>query len=143
MNTFTCLNCHRKIIEGGLIGTKNRNHCPFCLWSLHVDQNISGDRLSKCKSKMEPIGLTFKHKGIDKYGKPKIGELMIIHLCEKGDKISINRIAADDDSNEIIKILEQSKKLSYEVINKLAKQNIDLISISDKDKVLEQLYGKN
>ena len=28
---YTCINCKTKVREEGDIGTKNRNHCPFCL----------------------------------------------------------------------------------------------------------------
>jgi hypothetical protein len=36
-----------------------RNHCPFCLWSRHVD-DLPGDRASQCRALMEPIGLVEK-----------------------------------------------------------------------------------
>lgn len=112
---FECLNCGKGISTDSLIGTLNRNHCPFCLYSKHVDQNIPGDRKSKCQAGMEPVGLTFKHEGFDKYGREKQGEIMLIHLCPKDQKISINRIAGDDDPEIILKIFQNSQNLDLEM----------------------------
>ena len=75
MKKFKCQNCSKDIKINLQMGTKNRNHCPNCLFSLHVDEK-PGDRSSLCYKLMEPIGLTFKKEGYDKYGKEKIGELM-------------------------------------------------------------------
>ena len=36
------------------LGYSSRNHCPFCLWSLHVDIN-PGDRANPCGGALEPI----------------------------------------------------------------------------------------
>ena len=77
-------------------GVNHRNHCPFCLVSLHVDQTRAGDRRSACRSRMVAIGLTFK-KVSKRYPGEGQGELMLIHRCTGCGKISINRIAADDN----------------------------------------------
>lgn len=143
MNEFECLNCGKKVVDGGLIGTKNRNHCPYCLCSLHVDLKVSGDRLSDCKSLMKPIGLTFKHVGFDKFAKPRQGELMLIHKCSNNDKISINRIAADDDPEMILKVLKSSENINSKERRTLENQEIRLLGKSDKNQVLAQLFGKN
>lgn len=37
------------------MGVSSRDHCPFCLWSLHVDKN-PGDRANDCGGQMEPVG---------------------------------------------------------------------------------------
>src|SRR4030065_2106742 len=66
-----------------LAGVKNRNHCPYCLWSRHVDLLQAGDRMSACKAIMQPIGLTVK-QGRNKYGNYRSGELMLIHRCYCG-----------------------------------------------------------
>lgn len=139
---FKCSHCG-KWVSSKTIGTKHRNHCPFCLWSKHVDLKEPGDRESECNGEMEPIGLTFKKEGIDKYGEPKQGELMLIHKCLKCKKISINRIAGDDDEKAILKIFEKSQEIPKEEREKLKKEGIELILSKDKNKVLSQLYGNS
>ncbi len=84
-NSFTCKNC-KKEVEYIAWGTKNRNHCPFCLFSLHVDDRI-GDRSASCKGLMLPIGKVLK----------KDGEEVIVHKCIKCGMVRKNRVAGDDD----------------------------------------------
>ena len=67
-------------------GTNNRNHCPHCLSSIHLD-NIPGDRSADCGGIMEPISI---------YVRPD-GEWALIHRCKKCGELKINRIAADDN----------------------------------------------
>ena len=47
--SFRCHHCRADVPEDAP-GTRNRNHCPFCLWSRHVDIE-PGDRAA---SKMAP-----------------------------------------------------------------------------------------
>lgn len=43
LNTaFICQNCKREVLP--IPNGSYRNHCPFCLFSLHVDGEIPGDR---------------------------------------------------------------------------------------------------
>lgn len=116
---FKCKNCHKEVSVLS-IGTRNRNHCPYCLYSLHVDERISGDRKSFCHGLMEPVGLTFKEEGVDKYSKKRQGEIMIVHKCMNCGKINRNRIAGDDDSKTILMLCEEK----------------------DKEEVKKQLFGK-
>jgi DNA-directed RNA polymerase subunit RPC12/RpoP len=136
---FICSNCGSNIKADFAVGTKNRNHCPKCLYSLHVD-NIPGDRKADCNSNMEPIGLTFKKEGLDKYGKEIQGEIMLIHKCGKCGKININRIAGDDDPDEILKIYNKSKD-NIELKEKLKKEDINLLDISSSAEIKKQLFG--
>jgi len=46
---FECLNCGKLIVGDGYT-----DHCPFCLYSLHVDIN-PGDRKSDCGGMMKPV----------------------------------------------------------------------------------------
>lgn len=124
------------------MGTHNRNHCPFCLWSKHVD-STTGNREVKCYGAMEPIGLTFKKEGLDKWGKPKQGELMIIHKCSKCSKLSINRIASDDKAEKILEILDKSSKLNELSKKTLEGSQIKLITEEDRPQILIQLFGKS
>lgn len=90
-DSFTCQHCRVTVPhQGG--GTKNRNHCPRCLWSRHVDQAI-GDRASTCLASMQPVALTLKADG---------GELMVVHHCCGCGKVSWNRLAADDNEEVIL-----------------------------------------
>jgi len=90
---------------------------------------------------MQPIGLTFKQEGNDKYDKLKQGELMIIHKCIACEKISINRIASDDDTDTILKIFAESKKLSSIKRKQLQEKGVQLLTNQDKEKILIQLFG--
>ena len=49
-NGFICAHCGKEVQP---LGYTSRNHCPFCLWSLHLDEN-PGDRASDCGGQMEP-----------------------------------------------------------------------------------------
>lgn len=48
---FRCAHCGRQVEP---LGYSSRNHCPFCLWSLHVDI-FPGDRAAACGGEMEPV----------------------------------------------------------------------------------------
>ncbi len=136
-NVFKCQNCNYIVKTKGNIGTKNRNHCPKCLYSKHVDSEKAGDRASTCQEVMRPIGLTFKSTGVDKYGKTKQGEIMIVHRCKKCQKISINRVAGDDDEVTIIEIHNQANLDESPLPN-----NIKLLTEEDTSEVRKQLFGE-
>ena len=124
--TFRCINCGKEIESDNRLksGTTNRNHCPFCLWSVHVDMYREGDRLSSCGTKMKPIALTFKNTGPNKFVIDQKGELMIVHKCIKWGKVSINRIASDDKPDEILEVFENSLNM-----NKDQKDNLKSVGI--------------
>lgn len=123
---FICKNCNREVDEDAL-GTEHRNHCPYCLHSVHLDEKNPGDRLSVCKGLMEPVGLRFKNE------LGEVGELMIVHECESCGMISKNRIAGDDELEEILEVFK--KGMSGE-------SKIDLLGVDDEKEVLTQLFGK-
>ena len=50
-NGFVCAHCGRTVAP---LGYSSRNHCPFCLWSLHVDIH-PGDRANPCGGLLHPI----------------------------------------------------------------------------------------
>jgi hypothetical protein len=78
---FKCAHCHVIVSSAHFLsGVNNRNHCPYCLWSCHLDLYAAGDRLCACKGQMKPIGLTMK-KGRNKYRLDRRGELMLVHEC--------------------------------------------------------------
>ena len=72
MDPFTCKVCGWPVMPAGA-GSSHRNHCPNCLYSLHLDRE-PGDRASDCHGRMEPIGVWVR----------KNGEWAIIHRCLTG-----------------------------------------------------------
>ncbi|HKX24282.1 MAG TPA: RNHCP domain-containing protein [Candidatus Saccharimonadales bacterium] len=130
---FRCSHCREWVVINPMMGTSNRNHCPLCLWSRHVDIK-TGDREATCRGGMEPIGLTLKHEGFG-----RMGELMVLHECRGCGKLSINRIARDDDEHELMCVFEQSLGISAERRSQLLRRDIDLIG--DVQEVRRQLFG--
>lgn len=82
---FKCEKCNmdvKKHPEGSC-----RNHCNYCLYSLHVDLNVPGDRHCECHGQMKPVGVELnKKKGT-----------RIIHVCQKCGVKTYNRSAPDDN----------------------------------------------
>jgi len=138
---FRCLNCSLMVsAEHELSGVNNRNHCPNCLWSKHVDLNKAGDRKATCGARMQPIGLTVKHTG-KKYGNTAQGELMIIHHCSGCGKISINRVAADDSAGALLALYKRSQQMETELLILLAEMDIQPLQAHDLTTVYSQLFG--
>ena len=87
---FICEHCGKLVPK---LKYSCRNHCPYCLYSKHVDIN-PGDRLEECHGLLEPIGLeTNSKKGY-----------VIVFKCQKCDAIKKNKVAEDDDMNKIIEL---------------------------------------
>ncbi len=138
---FTCKRCGAVVyIEPLLSGVQNRNHCPYCLWSRHVDHIYAGDRMSACKAVMEPIGLTVK-RSKNRYAVDAPGELMLIHLCSDCGKLSINRIAADDLVERLMGIFHSSLSLNDVIRDQLEANGIRLLEAEDMQMVTCQLLG--
>lgn len=91
-DTFKCKMCDRLVTPENA-GSNHRNHCPNCLYSLHVDDE-PGDRTSDCGGFMEPISVWVR----------KNGEWAIIHRCRSCGKLSSNRIAADDNPMKLMSV---------------------------------------
>jgi hypothetical protein len=138
---FWCTHCHSFVnADPALSGVQNRNHCPYCLRSLHLDLFIAGDRLAACKSIMRPIALTIKNRK-KKYGNDH-GELMLIHKCDGCEAISLNRIATDDDCGEIFSVYEESFHMPSWMISRLDGQGISVLTRSERQRVLARLFGQ-
>jgi RNHCP domain len=139
---FKCSHCHVLVSSAHLIsGVNNRNHCPYCLWSCHLDLYAAGDRLSACKAPMRPIGLTMK-TGRNKYQRDSRGELMLIHQCIDCGTLSINRIAADDDSGTVMAVFQESLGLGRQIHALCQENGIVMLKTEDTEFVYTQLYGK-
>lgn len=92
---FICGHCGKAVEP---LGYTSRNHCPFCLWSLHVDIN-PGDRANECGGLMKPIKAELDSKK----------GYVIVHRCEKCGEIKRNRAANEakvqpDDIKLIIRL---------------------------------------
>ena len=139
---FTCLHCGSYVSAAQfLAGVGNRNHCPYCLWSRHLDLFEAGDRLAACKAPMRPVGLTMK-RSRNKYASAANGELMLVHLCTNCDHTSINRIAADDVPDTIIEVFDASQLESVSLLGRIATSGIDLLADQGSDILYRQLYGR-
>ncbi len=90
IDPFTCKNCGQTVVPEGA-GSDHRNHCPYCLTSVHLDEE-PGDRASDCHGKMEPIGVWVR----------KNGEWALIHRCTICGKLDSNRVAADDNPMRLL-----------------------------------------
>ena len=90
---FICINCGKEVSK---LNYTTRDHCPYCLYSIHVDIN-PGDRANDCKGKLKPIGI---EKFKDSY--------KIIYRCEKCNQIHKNVMASDDDMDLIIKLSNET-----------------------------------
>ena len=89
-DSFTCVNCGRWS-PGLAPGTRHRNHCPWCLTSVHLDNQV-GDRASPCGSIMEPVAISVRRGN----------EWVIIYRCNGCGALRENRTAGDD--NELVLI---------------------------------------
>lgn len=86
---FVCENCKHLVNH---LGYTARDHCPYCLFSKHVDI-MPGDRSNSCCGLLEPIDI---EKFKDSY--------KIIYKCQKCGEIHKNIMARDDNMNIIINI---------------------------------------
>ncbi len=87
---FVCQNCGKQVSP---LGYTSRNHCPFCLYSLHVDIN-PGDRANTCNGLQRPIGIENNSKK----------GYVIIYKCTRCGKITRNKSAQDDNFDRILQV---------------------------------------
>ena len=140
--SFQCLHCHYHVSTEPLYaGVQNRNHCPYCLWSRHVDWKEAGDRLAVCRAEMQPVGLVVKLVR-KKYAPTSSGELMLVHLCRDCGKVSINRLAADDDPEKVFEIFENSLAPIDSSLLQVEQGAITPLPRSEFRLVEMQLFGK-
>jgi len=138
---FKCASCHAIVSSMHMLsGVNNRNHCPYCLWSCHLDLYSAGDRLAACKAGMKPIGLTLK-KSRNKYQLEPRGELMLIHACTECAIVSINRIAADDDPKTVLSVFQSSLDIDQNGL--YDRHGIVMLGTEDAGVIYTQLYGQN
>jgi hypothetical protein len=132
---FTCKHCRNYVTCHMLFsGVQNRNHCPYCLWSRHLDLYEAGDRLAACKAQMQPVALALKQSH-NKYARLGVGELMLIHQCTDCGKLSVNRIAADDDAAAVLEVYEKSLAAGWQL------DGVRALSAAERPIVHSRLFG--
>ena len=86
---FRCSNC------GAIIkGNSYTDHCPICLWSMHVDIN-PGDRANECLGTMKPVSAIADRRGT----------YTITYKCTKCGKIKKVK-ASPHDKVEALELLQ-------------------------------------
>jgi len=92
---FVCVACGRTV---SMAGRTARNHCPYCLRSLHVDV-VPGDRAAECGGVMEPIGASLEGRA----------GVVIEMRCDRCGHVGRNRALRDtqpsDDSGLLHRLL--------------------------------------
>jgi DNA-directed RNA polymerase subunit RPC12/RpoP len=139
---FRCAHCWQPVSSNPhRSGVNHRNHCPYCLWSRHLDLREAGDRLAACKAKMEPVGIAAKLLR-KKYGQ-LLGELMLVHRCMDCGRVSLNRLAADDDPEMVLAVFSASTELRASCRRHLLENGIMLLTAADSALVYRRLFGMN
>lgn len=88
---FVCAKCGHK---NPLLAGSCRNHCRKCLYSMHVDDAVPGDRASSCGGLMIPFSLDYSGKK----------GYSVVHECVKCGKRMNNRTADDDDRDFLVRL---------------------------------------
>jgi hypothetical protein len=89
---------------------------------------------------MKPVGLTLK-KGRNKYQRGPRGVRKLVLECFECRTLSINRIAADDDSANIIDVFQYSIAPGNPIHALCAGHGIVTLKASNLDVLYKQLYG--
>ncbi|MES2614931.1 MAG: RNHCP domain-containing protein [Bdellovibrionota bacterium] len=93
--SFSCAHCRFQVPKSS---STCRDHCPKCLYSLHVDKN-PGDRLAECGGVLQPVAWSQnKKKGY-----------MIHYICQKCSMKKVNKFLQNDaimpdDINTLIRL---------------------------------------
>ncbi len=68
---------------------------------------------------------------------------MLVHRCLTCGKVSINRLAADDDPQAVMETFLASLAMDPSIRSDLAQKNIVALQRSDYYLLKTRLYGKN
>lgn len=88
---FECGKCEEKVWGDGYT-----DHCPKCLWGKHVDENIPGDRKSRCGGMMEPLKSVFEK-----------GKFRIFYRCIKCGYDFRVREGKTDDREKLVELAKR------------------------------------
>ncbi|MDO5634981.1 MAG: RNHCP domain-containing protein [Micrococcus sp.] len=96
---FDCAACGRGVVA--LTNGSYRNHCPFCLSSLHVDET-PGDRASTCHGIMDAVAVDYSGKK----------GFQLVHECRRCGHRQRNKVAENcrqpDDRDRILALQTQN-----------------------------------
>ncbi|MBC9712940.1 RNHCP domain-containing protein [Streptomyces sp. TRM66268-LWL] len=85
IGTFTCVRCGLTVSAKSADGTR-RNHCPSCLHSRHVLDQIEGGP-SECGARMSPIAIAVL----------RTGDWTLVHRCVRCGELSSDPVCGDDN----------------------------------------------
>ena len=88
---FICKNCGMRVLP---LLSSSRDHCTYCLYSLHVDIN-PGDRMNECGGLLVPIGIERNAKK----------GFVIKYHCDTCRDYHNCKAAPDDNMDEITSLL--------------------------------------
>ena len=89
---FICVNCEKEVSP---LKYTSRNHCPYCLYSLHVDI-MPGDRNNTCMGILEPV--------LSEPGNNLKKSYIITFRCKKCGGQTRNKAASDDNTKLLINL---------------------------------------
>ncbi|MBQ7351310.1 MAG: RNHCP domain-containing protein [Clostridia bacterium] len=89
-NGFVCRHCGKEVFP---LKYTSRDHCPHCLYSIHID-NIPGDRANTCLGDLVPVAI----ENDSKKG------YVIVYKCNKCGMLKRNKSADDDDFEKILQV---------------------------------------
>ena len=92
--SFICAVCKKEVSASK---KSYRNHCPFCLSSLHVDV-FPGDRQEECHGIMDARKIEQKN-----------GTWVIVHKCQVCGKEQKNKSADDDSQEALLSVVKKSR----------------------------------
>jgi len=98
---FTCVNCARAV---GKLSYTSRNHCPYCLHSVHLDNN-PGDRENGCGGILTPVFCAVDSKK----------GYIIEFVCKKCGGKKRNKTADDDNMAMLIELTDRDNKYSRKI----------------------------
>lgn len=91
-NGFICANCGKEIKP---LGYTSRDHCTYCLCSIHVDI-MPGDRANTCMGLLVPVNVEINSKK----------GYVINYKCNKCNQLHNNKAAKDDKFSTILTIMK-------------------------------------
>jgi hypothetical protein len=86
---FVCAHCGNSVLGDGYT-----NHCPACLYSLHVDVD-PGDRACPCRGLMKPSGVTSRG-----------GKWIVVHRCLECRAVRFNKASKGDSMERILELAQ-------------------------------------
>lgn len=92
IESFICGHCGQAVQGDGYT-----NHCPYCLYSRHVD-NSPGDRQADCGGLMKPVRIEMRGS-----------EYMIVHICELCGLEKRNKVGKGDEFEKVLSLAKDKK----------------------------------